>query len=275
MPPRRKLLYRGAVTDGPTVTILIQTKEGDTSLVPTVRGRQLTLSRGDVGENDLIEFKVKQKEGEGRKQLLLTHALVNRTRKPQLTAPFQTMDVGDHKAVRLWLVGFGDRVRRDLDGTEENDWRKRCLVPDDLKEAFALMRDVNNLETVAGRYVVASPYQPRLLPDAHMYKCDVPNFEEQIGFNFGAWSMEEAWNNARDQVIANGATGLNDMEDARFFAWLPDNHKENARNSLLHRWIGWDGVETTNDRLVPLGVEFHIAFTKTTSSTTTPARWRE
>jgi hypothetical protein len=251
MPPRRKLVYRGAVTDGPTVTILIQTKEGDTSLVPTVRGRQLTLSRGDVGENDLIEFKVKQKEGEGRKQLLLTHALVNRTRKPQLTPNFCTIDVGDHKAVRLWLVGFGDRVRRDLDGTEVRDWRRGCLVPDPLREAFALRRNVENLETVAGRYVIDSQFQQRLLPDAHMYKCDVPNFENQIGFNFGAWSHDEAWNTARDQVIANAATGLNDMEDARFFAWLPDNHKKNARNSLLHRWIGWTEGAKEDKRLVP------------------------
>ena len=115
--PRTKLKVRGAVTDDDAVTILIQKKKGDTSLVPTVRGRQLTLSRGDVEANDLIEFKVKRTEGEGRKQLLLTHALVNRARKPQLTPNFWTTDVGGHKAVRLWLVGFGNRGKRDLDGT--------------------------------------------------------------------------------------------------------------------------------------------------------------
>ena len=248
MPPRK---FRGAVTVGDTVTILIQIKEGDTSLVPTVRGSQLTLSRGDVGENDTIEFAVKRTEGEGRTQLLLTHALVNRARKEQLTAPFKTMDVGDHKAVRLWLVGFGDRVRRDLDGTEENDWRKGCLVPEDLREAFALRRDVDNLETVAGRYVVESPYQPRLLPGAHMHLCDLPNYERQLALNFGAWSMEEAWNNAHGQVIANAATGLNNMESSPLFLWLPDNHKENARNSLEHKWIGWKPDAKENKRLVP------------------------
>jgi len=250
MPPRKKA-YRGAVTDGDTVTVPIQKKEGDTRLVPTVRGSQLTLSRGDVGENDTIEFKVKRTEFEGRNQLQITHALVNRARKPPLTTNFKTIDVGDHKAVRLWLVGFGGKKNGNLDGTEVRDWRRNSFVPDPLKEAFALRRDVKNLETVAGRYVIDSQFQPRLLQNAHMYKCDVANFENQIGFNFGAWSHDEAWNTARDQVIANAATGLNDMEDARFFTWLPDRHQANARNALEHKWIGWTEGAQEKDRLVP------------------------
>ena len=279
--PKRKSdpAFRGGVTDGDTVTVPIQKKEGDTELVSSVRASELTLDRGDVAESAAIEFKVKRTDvPKGRKQIQLTHALVNDTdgtRRETLSTSFWTTDVGDHKAVRLWLVGFGNRGDSHLDGTEVRDWRKGCKVPVDLRAAFQLMRDVENLKTVAGRYVIDSPYAPLLRQGAHMWKCVVRNWEDQLHFDHGGWSHDEAWNNARDQVIANGATGLNDMEDARFFAWLPDNHKENARNSLLHRWIGWDGVETTNDRLVPLGVEFHIAFTKTTSSTTTPARWRE
>ena len=249
--------WRGGVTDGDTVNVPIQKKEGDTRLVLTVRASELTLDRGTVAESVTIEFKVKRTDvPKGTKQIKLTHALVNDTngtRREQLTAPFKTMDVGTppRKAVRLWLIGFGNRGKRDLDGTEVRDWRRGCLVPDDLRAAFALMRDVDNLEKVAGRYVIESKYTGLLLEGAHLYNCDVNNWQDQLRLDHGGWSEAEAWNNARDQAIANAATGLNDMENSRFFAWLPENHKENARNSLLHRWIGWKPGAKVDKRIVP------------------------
>ena len=251
--PRTKPKVRGGVLDDDAVTVPIQKKEGDTKLVRTVRGSQLTLSRGDVGENDTIEFKVKRTEGEGRTQLLLTHAVVER-KTERLRGPIQTMDVGTppEKAVRLWLVGFEPKKRDyGANGTEVKDWRRGCLVPDPLKEAFALRRDVDNLETVAGRYVIASKYTPRLLPNAHMYLCDVRNWEDQLRVDHGGWSHGEAWNTARNQVIANAATGLNNMENSPLFAWLPETHKENARNSLEHKWIGWEPGANKDKRIVP------------------------
>ena len=250
--PRMKPKVRGGVLDDDAVTVPIQKKEGDTELVSSVRASELTLDRGAVGENDTIEFKVKRSEGEGGDQLLLTHAVVER-KTERLRAPIRTMDVGTppEKAVRLWLVGFEKKKRDYAIGTEVKDWRKDCLVPDPLKEAFALMRDVNNLEAVAGRYVVGSPYQPRLLPNAHMHLCDLANYERQLALNFGAWSEAEAWNNARNQVIANAATGLNNMENAPLFLWLPETHKENAKRSLLHRWVDWKPGAKENKRLVP------------------------
>ena len=134
------------------------------------------------------------------------------------------------------------------------------------------MDNVDNLETVAGQYVVESQYQPLLLQGAHMYNCDVKNFEEQLSLDHGGWSEAEAWGKACNQVIANAATGLNDMESSLLFAWLPEDHKKNARNSLLHRWIGWDGVETTNDRLVPTRRRISYCFHK---DVVHYSRWRE
>ena len=250
--PRMKPKVRGGVLDDDAVTVPIQKKEGDTKLVRTVRASELTLDRGAVGENDTIEFKVKRSEGEGGDQLLLTHAVVER-KTERLRAPIRTMDVGTppEKAVRLWLVGFEKKKRDYAIGTEVKDWRKDCLVPDPLKEAFALMRDVKNLEAVAGRYVAPSQYTELLLQGAHMWRCDVRNWEDQLRLDHGGWSEAEAWNNARDQVIANAATGLNNMESSPLFLWLPDNHKENARNSLEHKWIGWKPDAKENKRLVP------------------------
>ena len=115
MPKRKNATpaFRGGVTDGDTVNVPIQKKEGDTRLVLTVRASELTLDRGAVGENDTIEFKVKRSEGEGGDQLLLTHAVVER-KTERLRAPIRTMDVGTppEKAVRLWLVGF-EKKKRD------------------------------------------------------------------------------------------------------------------------------------------------------------------
>ena len=124
------------------------------------------------------------------------------------------------------------------------------------------MRDVKNLEAVAGRYVAPSQYTELLLQGAHMWRCDVRNWEDQLRLDHGGWSHDEAWNTARNQVIANAATGLNDMENARFFAWLPEDHKENARSSLEHKWIGWNGVETTANRLVPTRRRISYCFHK-------------
>ena len=243
---------RGGVTEGDTVTVLIQKKEGDTELVSSVRASELTLDRGTVAESSTIEFKVKRTELEGRKQLDLTHAIVDRKRET-LQTPIQTMNVGTapQKAVRLWLVCFKQRRQERFDGSQVRVWRKGCNVPDDLKAAFALRRDVKKLEAVAGRYVVGSPYQLRLLPNAHMHLCDLANYERQLALNFGAWSEAEAWNNARDQVIANAATGLNDTESSPLFLWLPKRHKENTKRSLLHRWVDWKPGAKENKRLVP------------------------
>ena len=252
MPKKGQGALRGGVTEGHTATVPIQKKEGDTELVSSVRASELTLDRGAVAESATIEFKVKRTEFEGRHNFDLTHALVDGERE-KLHSKVYTMDAGTppRRAVRLWLIGFGNRGKRDLDGTEVRPWRKGCMVPKDLKEAFALRRNVKNLEEVAARYVVASGYTQRLLQGAHMWECDVPNFENQLSFNFGGWSHDEAWNNARDQAIANAATGLNGMENSPLFLWLPDNHKENARNSLLHQWIGWKPGAKVDKRIVP------------------------
>ena len=275
MPKRKNATpaFRGGVTDGDTVNVPIQKKEGDTTLVTTVQASELTRDRGDVAASSTIEFTVKRTEFEGRVQLQLTHVLVDDERK-QLFPSVQTMNVGTppRRAVRLWLVCLKKTGSTYFDGTQVRPWRRLCFVPDPLKEAFALRRDVENLETVAGRYVIPSEFTPRLLRNAHMYGCDLPNWEDQLRLDHGGWSEAEAWNNARDQVIANAATGLNDMESSLFFAWLPDTHKENARNSLLHRWIGWDGVETTNDRLVPTRRRISYCFHK---DVVHYSRWRE
>ena len=234
------------------MTVPIQKKEGDTELVSSVRASELTLDRGDVKASATIEFKVKRTEFEGRHNFDLTHALVD-GRREKLHSKVYTMDAGTppRRAVRLWLVGFGGKRYNNFDGTQVRDWRRLCFVPDPLKEAFALRRDVENLETVAGRYVIPSEFTPRLLRNAHMYGCDLPNWEDQLRLDHGGWSEAEAWNNARDQVIANAATGLNNMESSPLFLWLPDNHKENARNSLEHKWIGWKPDAKENKRLVP------------------------
>lgn len=170
------------------------------------------------------------------------------------------------------MVSFKRRDKKKIDGTQIWVWRRRCKVPEDLREAFELMDNVDNLETVAGQYVVESQYQPLLLQGAHMYNCDVKNFEEQLSLDHGGWSEAEAWGKACNQVIANAATGLNDMESSLLFAWLPEDHKKNARNSLLHRWIGWDGVETKNDRLVPTRRRISYCFHK---DVVHYSRWRE
>ena len=275
MPKRKNATpaFRGGVTDGDTVNVPIQKKEGDTELVSSVRASELTLDRGDVKASATIEFKVKRTEFEGRHNFDLTHALVD-GRREKLHSKVYTMDAGTppRRAVRLWLVCLKKTGSTYFDGTQVRPWRRLCFVPDPLKEAFALRRDVENLETVAGRYVIPSEFTPRLLRNAHMYGCDLPNWEDQLRLDHGGWSEAEAWNNARDQVIANAATGLNDMESSLFFAWLPDTHKENARNSLLHRWIGWDGVETTNDRLVPTRRRISYCFHK---DVVHYSRWRE
>ena len=253
MPKRKNATpaFRGGVTDGDTVNVPIQKKEGDTTLVTTVQASELTLDRGDVAASSTIEFRCLRTDVAGKGRLQITHALVDDERK-RLTS-FFTKDAGTppQRAVRLWMVSFKESDYKRPDGTEVRDWRKRCFVPDPLKEAFALMRDVNNLEAVAGRYVVGSPYQPRLLPNAHMHLCDLANYERQLALNFGAWSEAEAWNNARNQVIANAATGLNNMENAPLFLWLPETHKENAKRSLLHRWVDWKPGAKENKRLVP------------------------
>jgi len=243
--------WRGGVTDGDTVNVPIQKKEGDTRLVLTVRASELTLDRGDVAASSTIEFRCLRTDVARTGKLQLTHALAGGERE-KLHTNVWTKDVGTppQKAVRLWMVSFKKYDKERNDGTQTRDWRRRCSVPDALKEAFALRRDVENLETVAGRSVIASEFTPRLLPNAYMFLCDLKNWEDQLRLDHGGWSEAEAWNNARDQVIANAATGLNNMESSPLFLWLPDNHKENARNSLEHKWIGWNGVETTADRLV-------------------------
>ena len=254
MPKRKNATpaFRGGVTDGDTATVPIQKKEGDTELVSSVRASELTLDRGDVKASATIEFKVKRTEFEGRHNFDLTHALVD-GRREKLHSKVYTMDAGTppRRAVRLWLVCLKKPGSTHFDGTQVRPWRKGCKVPDPLREAFALRRNVKNLEEVAARYVVASAYTQRLLQGAHMWECDVPNFENQLSYNFGGWSHDEAWNNARDQAIANAATCLNNMENSPLFLWLPDNHKENARNSLLHRWIGWKPGAKVDKRIVP------------------------
>ena len=243
---------RGGVLDDDAVTVPIQKKEGDTKLVRTVRASELTLDRGDVAASSTIEFRCLRTDVAGKSRLQITHALVDDEREKLYTNVF-AKDAGTppQKAVRLWMVSFKEIDYKHPDGTQTRPWRKGCNVPDDLKEAFALRRNVKNLEEVAARYVVASGYTQRLLQGAHMWECDVPNFENQLSFNFGGWSHDEAWNNARDQAIANAATGLNGMENSPLFLWLPDNHKENARNSLLHQWIGWKPGAKVDKRIVP------------------------
>ena len=243
---------KGGVTEGDTVTVPIQKKEGDTELVSSVRASELTLDRGDVSADATIGFAVKRTDvPKGRKQIQLTHGIVdNECEKIQ---NLWTKDVGTppQKAVRLWMVSFKEIDYKHPDGTQTRPWRRNCFVPDPLKEAFALMRDVKNLEAVAGRYVAPSQYTELLLQGAHMWRCDVRNWEDQLRLDHGGWSEAEAWNNARDQVIANAATGLNNMESSPLFLWLTDNHKDNARNSLEHKWIGWKPDANENKRLVP------------------------
>ena len=253
MPKKKAPAYKGGVTDGDTVTVPIQREEDDVMLVPTARASELTLDRGDVSADATIRFTVKPKDvPKGRKQIQITHALVNDERQ-RVWPSVMTTDVGTppQKAVRLWTVCFKEKKRDYGIGTEVRVWRKSCNVPDDLKEAFASSRDVKNLEAVAGRHVVPSTYQPRLLLGAHMYQCDVANWQDQLRVDLGGWSKAEAWNTARNQVIANAATGLNNMENAPLFLWLPETHKENARNSLEHKWIGWEPGATVHSRLVP------------------------
>lgn len=253
MPQKGEGACKGGVTEGDTVNVPIQKKEGDTRLVLTVRASELTLDRGDVKASATIEFTVKRTHvPKGRKQIQLTHALVDNECEKLNTSVF-TIYAGTppQRVVRLWMVSFKKYDKKRPDGTQIRDWRRGCKVPEDLRAAFALGRDVENLETVAGLHVVASPYTPRLLPNAHMYQCDVRNWESQLMFSFGGWSHDEAWNTARNQVIANAATGLNDMENSPLFLWLPEDHKKNARNSLEHKWIGWKEGAKEKGCLVP------------------------
>ena len=48
MPKKGQGACKGGVTEGDTVTVPIQKKEGDTELVSSVRASELTLDRGDV-----------------------------------------------------------------------------------------------------------------------------------------------------------------------------------------------------------------------------------
>ena len=252
MPKKGEGACKGGVTEGDTVTVPIQKKEGDTELVHTVRASELTLDRGDVKASATIEFRCLRTDVARPGRLQLTHALVDNKCK-KLHTNVWTKDVGtpSQKAVRLWLVSLKKTGSTNFDGTQVRDWRKSCNVPDDLRAAFALRRDVEALETVAGRYVVASPHQLRLLQGAHMHLCDLPNWEDQLRLDHGGWSHDEAWDKARNQVIANAATGLNNMENAPLFLWLPETHKENAKRSLLHRWVDWKPGAKEDKRLVP------------------------
>ena len=253
MPKKGEGACKGGVTEGDTVTVPIQKKEGDTELVHTVRASELTLDRGDVKASATIEFTVKRTDvPRGRKQIQLTHALVDNECETLNMSVYTTYaGTPPQRALRLWMVSFKRRDKKKIDGTQIWVWRRRCKVPEDLREAFELMDNVDNLETVAGQYVVESQYQPLLLQGAHMYNCDVKNFEEQLSLDHGGWSEAEAWGKACNQVIANAATGLNGMENSPLFLWLPDNHKENARNSLLHQWIGWKPGAKVDKRIVP------------------------
>ena len=163
MPKKKAPAFRGGVTDGDTATVPIQKKEGDTELVSSVRASELTLDRGDVKASATIEFKVKRTEFEGRHNFDLTHALVD-GRREKLHSKVYTMDAGTppRRAVRLWLVCLKKTGSTYFDGTQVRPWRKGCKVPVDLRAAFQLMRDVENLKTVAGRYVIDSPYAPLL-----------------------------------------------------------------------------------------------------------------
>ena len=134
MPKKGQGALRGGVTEGHTATVPIQKKEGDTELVSSVRASELTLDRGDVKASANIEFKVKRTEFEGRKQLDLTHAIVDRKRET-LHTPIQTMNVGTapQKAVRLWLVCFkqsrSERFDGSQGGTSPGGRRERDAAP--------------------------------------------------------------------------------------------------------------------------------------------------
>ena len=108
MPKRKNATpaFRGGVTDGDTVNVPIQKKEGDTTLVTTVQASELTLDRGDVAASSTIEFRCLRTDVAGKGRLQITHALVDDERK-RLTS-FFTKDAGTppQRAVRLWMVSF-------------------------------------------------------------------------------------------------------------------------------------------------------------------------
>ena len=81
MPKKGQGALRGGVTDGDTVNVPIQKKEGDTRLVLTVRASELTLDRGDVAASSTIEFRCLRTDVARTGKLQLTHALAGGERE--------------------------------------------------------------------------------------------------------------------------------------------------------------------------------------------------
>jgi len=135
-------------------------------------------------------------------------------------------------------------------GTKAPVWKPNSGLPRDLKEAFEAKANVAKLEAVARSKIVLSMHGPKLLKGAHMFGTDVKAYGERLNVEHGGWSEKEAKDKCVEQIIANGASWLYEMEANECFAWLPEKYKKAARDAAKGRWVGYETHPNRDTRLV-------------------------
>ena len=119
-----------------------------------------------------------------------------------------------------------------------------------MKEAFEAKANVAKLEAVARSKIAPSRKKPRLLHGAHMFSCDIAAYGDRLEVEHGGWSEKEAKDKCLEQIIANGASCLYEMEANECFAWLPEKYKAAARLAEKGQWVGYETHPNRDTRLV-------------------------
>ena len=153
--------------------------------------------------------------------------------------------------VKAETINLELRTRRTTgDGTEAPVWKNNSRLPRELKAAFEAKADVKKLEEVARSKITPSRNRPLLLSGAHMFGTDILAYGGRLGVEHGGWSEKEAKDKCVEQIIANCASCLYEMDTNECFAWLPDNYKEAARDAAKGQWVGYKPGQTVLNRLV-------------------------
>jgi len=164
---------------------------------------------------------------------------------------FKMLDGSNEIVVKAESINLGTRTDwGKKDGTDTPVWKVSSRVPPELKDAFEAKADVKKLEAVARSKIVPSRNRPLLLHGAHMFGIDVLAYGERLGVEHGGWSEKEAKDKCVEQIIANAASCLYEMEANECFAWLPEKYKAAARLAEKGQWVGYEPGQTTRSRLV-------------------------
>ena len=152
--------------------------------------------------------------------------------------------------VKAESIMFGKKSHSRKSGTEAPVWKANSMVPRGLKAAFEAKADVKKLEEVARTKITPSTNRPLLLHGAHMFGTDVKACGGRLGVEHGGWSEKEAKGKCVEQIIANCATCLYEMEANECFAWLPEKYKKAARDAEKGQWVAYEPGQTLSNRLV-------------------------